>query len=222
MSKLVDFFDDSRKRVFCRLGDHRMSTPNIFRRLTQPAAEVSVDVSRELASQEARIAAGLSAFVEVGDALLKIKEAKLYRQNYPSWETYLQNRWGMSDSQSTRLISASQICREIAGAGVTPPAIESHARELRSVPEGERAKVWAEITTEIPVDELTAEQIAEHVSAKVRKKPKRARHKKPANVKLRGKGWKITIERSTTSVDVVAALQEAIDQYQAKPRRHAA
>jgi hypothetical protein len=86
------------------------------------------------------------------------------------------------------------------------------------VPDGERAKVWAEITSEIPVDELTAEQIAEHVSAKVRKKPKRARHKKPANVKLRGKGWKITIERSTTSVDIEAALREALSVYQAKSR----
>ena len=197
-------------------------TTNIFGRLRTAAVDTVQDVTRELAVQESRIAAGLSAFVDVGDALLKIKEAKLYRQSYPTWEGYLQSRWGMSESQSMRLISASQICREIAATGVTPPQIESHARELRSVPEGERAKLWQEITTEIPAEELTAEQIADKVASKIKKKPKRARHKKPANVKLKGKGWKVTIERSTASVDVVAALQEAIDAYQAKPRRAAA
>lgn len=197
-------------------------TTNIFGRLRTGTVETAQDVTRELANQEARIAAGLTAFQEVGDALLKIKEAKLYRQTYTTWESYLQSRWGMSDSQSMRLISASQICREIAASGVTPPQIESHARELRIVPEGERAKVWQEITTEIPAEQLTAEQIADKVAERVKRKPKRARHKKPANVKLKGKGWKVTIERTTASVDVVAALQEAIDAYQAKPRRAAA
>ena len=197
-------------------------TTNIFGRLRTGTVETAQDVTRELANQEARIAAGLTAFQEVGDALLKIKEAKLYRQTYTTWESYLQSRWGMSDSQSMRLISASQICREIAASGVTPPQIESHARELRIVPEGERAKVWQEITTEIPAEQLTAEQIADKVAERVKRKPKRARHKKPANVKLKGKGWKVTIERTTASVDVVVALQEAIDAYQAKPRRAAA
>ena len=197
-------------------------TTNIFGRLRTGTVETAQDVTRELANQEARIAAGLTAFQEVGDALLKIKEAKLYRQTYTTWESYLQSRWGMSDSQSMRLISASQICREIAASGVTPPQIESHARELRIVPEGERAKVWQEITTEMPAEQLTAEQIADKVAERVKRKPKRARHKKPANVKLKGKGWKVTIERTTASVDVVAALQEAIDAYQAKPRRAAA
>ncbi|MFN9591208.1 MAG: hypothetical protein ACK56G_00655, partial [Pirellulaceae bacterium] len=60
-----------------------------------------------------------------------------------------------------------------------------------------------------PPEAITALAVEE--KALKYRKPKRNRLRKPAAVKIKGKGWKITIERSLATIDVEAVLFEAID-----------
>lgn len=188
---------------------------SILRRLSQ-GAEVAPQ-STELQVQEQRIAAGMKAFAEVGDALNKIRDSRLYREQYPSWVSYLEGRWNMTQPQAERLISAAAVVAEIAAAGLEPPEREYHARQLSQVPAGERAAVWQEVRDKVGTKNITAEQI-DTIADKYRRKNKRAKFKKPKVVKLAGKGWRLELSRKTADVDVEAALLEALSLYQAKSR----
>lgn len=191
---------------------------SILRSLSRGAAEVA-PMMAELQTQEQRIATGMKAFAEVGDALAKIREARLYREKYPSWVVYLEERWGMTQAQADRLMSAADVVAEIAAAGLEPPTREYHARQLTGVPEGQRAVVWQEVQESVAdSDGITAEQV-DAIAAKYRsKKTKKGRFRKPKAVKLVGKGWKLELSRKTTDVDVATALREALAQWEAKSR----
>lgn len=186
---------------------------SILQRLSQGAKGPTPS---ELEKQEQRIAAGLKSYTEVGDALQKIRDSRLYREQYPSWSAYLESRWNMTQPQSERLIAAAAVVAEIIAAGLVPPEREYHARQLTSVPQGQRAAAWAEVQETIGTD-VTAEQI-DKIADKYRRKSKRTKFNKPKVVKLAGKGWKLELSRKRADVDVEAALQEALALYQAKSR----
>lgn len=181
-------------------------------------AEVAPSVA-ELQAQEQRIANGMKAFAEAGDALAKIRDARLYREKYPSWPSYLNERWGMTQAQADRLMSAAQVVTEIAAAGLEPPQREYHARQLTGVPEGQRAEVWQEVRKSVSdPDSITAEQV-DAIASKYRSaKTKKGRFRKPKAVKLSGKGWKLELSRKTADVDVAAVLREALAQWESRSR----
>jgi len=62
---------------------------------------------------EATIAEGISSFVSVGEALKEIRDAKLYRESYKTFEKYVDDKWGMQKSQAYRLIDASVVSQNL-------------------------------------------------------------------------------------------------------------
>jgi hypothetical protein len=99
------------------------------------AAEVEL-----LDSYESRIEKGLSSFIEVGEALTAIRDARLYRAAHGTFEDYCRVKWGMRKSQAYRLIEAAEILSPI-GDAAKAITTESQARELSAVPVPERAAV---------------------------------------------------------------------------------
>jgi hypothetical protein len=69
--------------------------------------ELSIDESRDLLALEAVVCKGQKAFLEVGEALAEIRDRRLYRVKFSSFDEYLDRQWGMSRSKACRLISAS-------------------------------------------------------------------------------------------------------------------
>ena len=63
----------------------------------------------ELIDCEEIIERGRQTFIEVGEALLHIREARLYREQYSSFEAYLQERWNMGKAYAHRMIAASEL-----------------------------------------------------------------------------------------------------------------
>ena len=55
------------------------------------------------------IARGLSTFVEVGRALLTIRERRLYEEAYTTFDEYLHERWGIARNYGNRRIAASNV-----------------------------------------------------------------------------------------------------------------
>jgi hypothetical protein len=61
-----------------------------------------------LASLEEKIEQGLQTFVEVGLALMEIRDRKLYRGEHSSFKAYCTERWNFSDSRGRQLILAAK------------------------------------------------------------------------------------------------------------------
>jgi len=84
-----------------------------------------------LISLEHIIQRGLSTFIEVGMALMAIREGRKYREaGYTDFEVYVENRWGMAKSRGWQLLNAGIIGTEISTIVEKPPIHESQVRPL--------------------------------------------------------------------------------------------
>lgn len=134
----------------------------------------------DLNSYEQVIECGMETFVEVGTALLEIRDRRLYRLTHGSFATYCEERWGFARRQADRMIQAAGVIKElspigltlpskVSPIGLTLPSTESQARELARVEPSERAGVWGE-ATEVAAAEgrpLTARDVAAAASPHV-------------------------------------------------------
>lgn len=95
--------------------------------------------SAQLDQLEERIGAGLSSFIEVGEALSAIRERKLYRQTHGTFEDYCVSRWKMKRAHAYRLMDAAAALSPIGDkSSITT---ESQARELARVEPAQRQAV---------------------------------------------------------------------------------
>jgi hypothetical protein len=89
-----------------------------------------------LARNETRISQGLASFVEVGEALSDIRDARLYRATHGTFEEYCKDRWSMTRQHVYRMIEAAPIAK-------CNPQVTSlnQARELARVEPARREEV---------------------------------------------------------------------------------
>jgi phage N-6-adenine-methyltransferase len=110
---------------------------------------------------EGIIERGRQTFIEVGEALLEIRDSRLYRAGHLTFEDYCRERWGFMRDTGDRLIAAAEVALALTPIGVSPTN-EAQARELaplRGDPEAMR-EVWQE-TLERVGPEPTARDIRE-------------------------------------------------------------
>ena len=86
-------------------------------------------VARRLADAEATIAKGLTTFVEVGNALRRIRDERLYADDYGTFESYCDQRWGFTDRRARQLMDSASIIGDLP-TGTIVPLSEGQAREL--------------------------------------------------------------------------------------------
>jgi len=98
----------------------------------------------ELRTAEATIERGELTFIEVGNALLAIRDGRLYRETHRTFEAYCRERWHFDAARARQLIAATKIAESVE----IPTLLsrESHARALSSIPPDKREAVleWAE------------------------------------------------------------------------------
>lgn len=134
---------------------------------TLPLAE-----QEELDECEAVIARGLKTFVEVGNALLNIRDKKLYRAAYDTFEAYCQHRWDFSKSRANQLIAASETVANLTTIVVkndTPepvalPENEAQARPLTPLDPEDQRVIWQLVTESAPDGKVTAAHVKSVVS----------------------------------------------------------
>jgi protein gp37 len=112
----------------------------------------------DLARHEAIIEAGLLTFVEVGSALLSIREARLYRGAFGSFEDYCRDRWGMSKTHANRMIDAAGVASNLTPIGVMP-ANEAQVRPLARLGPEEQREAWTLAVESAPDGRPTAGQV---------------------------------------------------------------
>ena len=119
---------------------------------------------------DATVRLGAQAFFEVGVALAEIRENRLYREEFRTWEDYCRRRLDRSKTQADRLITCGGVFQDLTPIGVkTLPRTESQARELArlAAPE-DRRDLWAKIVEEHG-EQITAVVIREAVDRRLGK-----------------------------------------------------
>jgi hypothetical protein len=87
---------------------------------------------------------GLQTFYAVGYALADIRDQRLYRAEYKTFEDYCQQRWNMSKSNANRLVQAASIVDNLAPIGVKPQN-EAQVRPLAKLETAEdQQDAWKE------------------------------------------------------------------------------
>jgi hypothetical protein len=114
-------------------------------------ADTGEVVAHSLAENEAVIERGLATFVEVGRALMEIRDGRQYRTaGWSDFDGYCRERWGFNRQRAHQLIEGADAVSTVVDAGAPAPSNEAQARELaplRDDPEA-MAEVMDEVTTE--------------------------------------------------------------------------
>lgn len=178
------------------------------------------------AELEKVIETGKTTFVSVGLALTEIREDRLYRNNYSSFEEYCQKRWGWSRQRASQLEKSAAVVQALppkVSTKVDSPNIsvpnEKVARELAKVPPEKRAEVVTKATESgQPVTAKSVKEAAVSVLPKETRKDSIGRTI-PAGIlddweraekvaaKLRGcaSEIKLTVERGLADRDIIFA-----------------
>lgn len=159
----------------------------------QPAVQVCLgaDDLAVLKANEAVIERGNKTFVEVGRALLTIRDHEngvLYKQRYGTFESYWRERWGFEHAHVYRLMDAAKIYDELAPLGVVSPSAplpttERQIRALKGLPSPElRLKAWGEATqaaTQYPIRTADVEKAVRTIVKAEGLQPPKAEVKPP-------------------------------------------
>lgn len=78
------------------------------------AAKLRADEALKFAECEEVIERGMETFLEVGGALLAIREGRLYRERFGTFEEYCQKRWEMTARRARQLCAATEVVHRIA------------------------------------------------------------------------------------------------------------
>lgn len=113
--------------------------------------------STDLHALEQIIQRGRTTFLEVGAALLRIREARLYRATHSTWEAYCDQRWGWTGRRANQLVQAAEVAAEVGT--VVPIESERVARELARAPVEERQAVLFEAHAAAGGAPLTGAQV---------------------------------------------------------------
>jgi hypothetical protein len=107
------------------------------------------------AANARKLERGMGTFVEVGNALLRIRDERLYRASHKTFELYCRERWGMSKRHANRLVASTEVVSNLGPIGPTPTS-ESEARPLAKLPAVQQAAAWQEAVETAPQGKVTA------------------------------------------------------------------
>ncbi|WP_062235822.1 hypothetical protein [Aureimonas sp. N4] len=119
-----------------------------------------------LAECEKVIEKGLSTFVDVGNALVEIRDDKLYRETHQRFEDYCRDRWDLGRARAYQLIDHARTVAAIKTAsGVCLPAVDISERDTRDI-KADLPAVVEEIKARVAVGELPSKAAADAIQAK--------------------------------------------------------
>ena len=133
----------------------------------------SIDEAHDLERLEAIVAKGLQTLFEVSEALTEIRDRKLYRRDYKTFDAYLKIKWKISRSWACRQIQAAETAKMLPMGN--EPVTERQLRPLAKLPLGQRAAAWKEAAASSPTGTPTAKQVEAVVSKRTLKQPEEAK-----------------------------------------------
>lgn len=124
-------------------------------------SSLTITEASQLAAQEAVIERGLKTFVDVGNALLAIRDGRLYRASHATFEDYCRGRWGMTDRRARQLMGAAETIALLQTGTIVPvlPSTESQARPLTQLEPAQQAEAWQRAVDTAPEGKMTAAHV---------------------------------------------------------------
>lgn len=98
--------------------------------MTAPVEALSPEQQQQLIALEATIQDGLREFQRTGSALAEIRDQRLYRATYATFDEYLAERWHFTRQHAGRLIQAAEVTQILEPVGYMPEN-EHQARQAR-------------------------------------------------------------------------------------------
>lgn len=122
-----------------------------------------IDTGKELERLEGVIRKNLAAFYDVGQALMAIRDKRLYLckngGEYQTFEAYCKGIWDMGKSNAYYLISASEVEKNLSTM-VDKPATERQARPLSKLEPEQQRQAWQKAVETAPEGKVTAAHVA--------------------------------------------------------------
>ncbi|WP_151071361.1 hypothetical protein [Cupriavidus oxalaticus] len=125
-------------------------------------------VTTELREREQRIEHALrGAYVEVGLELRTIRNGRLYRANFGTFEDYCATRWEWTRERCRQLIESATLAETLANKfAIAMPSRERHVAALLCLPsDNDKAKVWRTVLDAHPDGRITAKDVVAAVQA---------------------------------------------------------
>ncbi len=122
---------------------------------------MSIRESQRLAELEKVIAKGQKTFVEVGLALVEIRDLRLFKGEYSSFNEYCQKRWGWEQRYTRYVIAGAEAVKSLPEGTRTLVNHETTARELAKAAPEQRAGVVQTIVAE--GKPVTAREVRRHL-----------------------------------------------------------
>jgi hypothetical protein len=98
------------------------------------------------------VADGLESFVDVGNALLAIRDNEYYRENHKTFETFCKSEWDLPRAYAYRLIGSAQVVNSLSPMGDILPDNERQARPLASLEPDQQSAVWRQVIDSAPTN----------------------------------------------------------------------
>jgi hypothetical protein len=142
-------------------------TDPLLRVVPERTEELSADewdaAMKSLVADEQVIEAGLATFIEVGDALGRIRDARTYLiDGWATFEGYCQQRWGLSLRRANQLINASDAAVAVGKIFPTAVTTESHAAALAPIVRDQGPERAAAVLQQVASEgKITAKAIRE-------------------------------------------------------------
>lgn len=105
---------------------------------------ISLEESQRLIALEKVIERGKKTFVEVGMALAEIRESRLYKSEFSTFEDYCRGKWGWNRNRAYSLIEAASVANALPENVSHGIQNERQARELSKVEPARRESVVTE------------------------------------------------------------------------------
>lgn len=134
-----------------------------------------------LAVLENAITQGLGTFVEVGAALMEVRDARLYRGQFSTFEDYCQQRWSLSRPRAYQMLQATNVAANLSTVVDTPaPKNEAQTRPLTRLEPEQQREAWQQAVETAPLNgdgepHVTAAHV-ENVVREFEGRPKMAVH----------------------------------------------
>ena len=139
----------------------------------------------ELGECERIIEKGLATFYEVGNALLRIRESRLYRTTHSSFDRYCKERWTIGRSYASRVMGAAERLKLLPTDVELPrPSNEFQMRPFLRLPPEEFPSAW-KLAVKTAEEGKITKNVAEAVVHE--RQPKNLGQVRTAHKGLRGK-----------------------------------
>lgn len=127
---------------------------------------ITIEESNRLDSLEKVIRAGKKTFVQVGSALAEIRDSKLYRADFSTFDKYCQEKWGWNRAYAGKLIEGADVVQSLPDNVSHGIQNERQARELSAVEPERRVEVLESAAAAAAAEDrpLTSNDIREAAS----------------------------------------------------------